>query len=39
MEENKMNTYRVVSKFECNGEKLVTVIMDNASCVMPECEY
>lgn len=34
-----MNTYRIISKFECNGEKLVTAMMDNAVCVMPERKY
>lgn len=34
------NTYKIVSKFECCGTDMVTVIMDKqAACVMPEIEF
>lgn len=34
------NTYKIVSKFECCGKTMVTVIMDEkAACVMPEVEF
>lgn len=34
------NTYKIVSKFECCGRTMVTVIMDKqAACVMTEIEF
>lgn len=34
------NTYKIISKFECCGMAMVTVIMDKqAACVMPEIEF
>ena len=34
------NTYKIISKFECCGVDMVTVIMDGkAACVMPEVEF
>lgn len=34
------NTYTLVSKFECCGKTMVTVIIEGkAACVMPELEY
>lgn len=34
------NTYKIISKFECCGVDMVTVIMDEkAACVMPEIEF
>ena len=32
-------TYKVLSKFECNGIKMVVVKMKNATCVMDLDEY
>lgn len=31
--------YKVLSKFTCCGNTMVTVIMNKAACVMMECEY
>ena len=34
------NTYTLVSKFDCCGKTMITVIIDKkAACVMPESEY
>ena len=34
------NTYTLISKFECCGKTMVTVIINGiAACVMPELEY
>lgn len=34
------NTYKIISKFECCGVNMVTVIMSGkAACVMPEIEF
>ena len=34
------NTYKIISKFECCGRTMVTVIMDKqAVCVMSEIEF
>lgn len=34
------NTYTLIGKFECCGERMVTVIIeDRAACVMLELEY
>ena len=36
----KKNTYTLVSKFDCCGITMVTVIIESkAACVMPELEY
>lgn len=34
------NTYKLISKFECCGKAMVTVIIeDRAACAMTELEY
>ena len=34
------NTYTLISKFECCGKTMVTVIIDSsAACVMSQLEY
>lgn len=34
------NTYRLISKFECCGKTMVTVIIyGKAACIMPERDY
>lgn len=34
------NTYNLISKFECCGKAMVTVIIeDRVACIMPEIEY
>ena len=33
------DTYKVISKFDCCGKTMVTVIMNMAACVMEEKEY
>jgi|GEM_PF-3134756 hypothetical protein len=34
-----MNTYKIVGKFECCGEIMITVMMNESACVMPEREF
>lgn len=36
----KKNMYNLISKFECCGKTMVTVIIeDRAACIMSEIEY
>lgn len=34
-----MNTYKIVGKFTCCGNTMVTVMMNGAACVMLEKEF
>ena len=38
--EMEKNTYKLISRFECCGKDIVTVIIKGmAACVMPEIEF
>lgn len=35
----RVNEYKIVGKFECNGKLMIIVKMENATHIMPEIEW